>query len=146
MADEFVSASAFGTFEHTPGVVLTIHGPFGGRRACESLAPRKVPMLAAHLLAAQHKLGGDEICTMMVLSNSHVSSASAKHLESVTARGLPIVEGRDNGWWVYLNSDEPMDCPQDLLDTISHARDRGCVWLMLDRDGPVNQNLPTFEW
>lgn len=90
----------------------------------------------------------DEISKMLTLSTAHITKATADALND----GLQIVTFNKGEygwfWFLHLNA-EPYSLEEisaDLLTIVAHAQSLGCEWLCLDRAGPVNPNLPTWEW
>lgn len=81
-----------------------------------------------------------EIVTMMVLSTAHVSATTAKLLDDLT---LESAFRRDDGWIFYVGNG-PTDAPVDLEAVLAYARRLGCVWVMLDSDGPIMSDLPNY--
>lgn len=55
------------------------------------------------------------------------------------------------GWLVWVPDDpdevnEDHDIPAELLAVQKHARSLNCDYVLFDRDGPVDQELPTWNW
>lgn len=65
-----------------------------------------------------------------------------------------IAHETDVGWlmWVPDNPDDPNlhndgDEPPEIVQTIiRHARANDCDYVLFDRDGPVDDDLPTWDW
>lgn len=96
-----------------------------------------------------------EIHRTFVASTCHVTKADADFLqENATSSGMvPLVvyEKGEYGWWLYLGdvlgtADTTTCVSEPLAGLIRLARDHGCVWLMLDADGPVYDGLPVYDW
>jgi hypothetical protein len=96
---------------------------------------------------------------MLVVSTSHVSEETAKMINrlrstSWSSRSNDITWAptfsRDEGWMWYVGEENPvvldMGWPDEFAALFSLAMKHGCNWLMLDRDGDVVDDLPTFEW
>lgn len=79
--------------------------------------------------------------------------------------GLIVYELAEYGWlvWVpddpeqhaadYLGDDEadyspaePEIITRELIDLQKYARERGCDYILFDRDGPTNANLHRWDW
>jgi hypothetical protein len=43
-------------------------------------------------------------------------------------------------------NDPDEDLPAEVLRIWRYARSLGCDYVLLDRDGPINADLPTWEW
>jgi hypothetical protein len=54
----------------------------------------------------------------------------------------------DNGWLVYagLNRDNVVDCPDAISNLTKIAEAIGCGYIIFDGDGPIVEDLPTFDW
>ncbi len=74
----------------------------------------------------------------LVVSTGHISLACVKALE-----GGCSMQG-DYGFLIHTES-RCLDDP-DLKSLTKLARQNGCCWLMLDRDGPEIEGYPTYEW
>lgn len=79
--------------------------------------------------------------------------------ESLGQDGLDRADGviaheTECGWlmWVPENPDDPHlynegDEPPPVVDRIiRHARRHDCDYVLFDRDGPVDDDLPTWDW
>lgn len=89
-----------------------------------------------------------EIEKALVLSTGHVSKATAQLLPN----GIPNVIAYSKGpygWLIYTDPDMNQDSsgvPAELVRLLEVAQEHDCVWLMLDRDGTVEESLSTFDW
>ncbi len=95
----------------------------------------------------------DEIHSMICLSTAHVMPETRDQLECVMPSDrLPVHFAKgEHGWFLHVpEPDAPGDdmpgYPQDIHEIIAYARARGCGWVMLDSDGPVVDDLKTWEW
>ena len=79
--------------------------------------------------------------TMLDLSTSHISHDTAGFLQYHRASSY---QKGDYGWFVATHAMD--DDPADLVALLAFARAHGFDWIMLDRDGDVIPNLPTFDW
>jgi hypothetical protein len=100
-----------------------------------------------------------EVAHILVLSTAHVKKKDAGLLdqnESPVACFNKQVNGESYGWWIHVsdpedgfNSDAQILAARysrAFIGLLHLARQLGCQWLMLDRDGPVRDDLPKFEW
>lgn len=101
-----------------------------------------------------------EIEKMLVLSTGHLSKKTADMLEAAREEspafnniewGPAFV--RDESWLFYVppiaengEPDDPEGTPEDLARVFMCAREHGCMWVMLDCDGPQTEELPFHEW
>lgn len=94
----------------------------------------------------------DAIRKMLDLSTAHLPQAYGD------ADGLTSVDGvvaytTEYGFITWV-PDDPQDnadaydgmVPSSVLTIQKYARALGCDYVLFDRDGPVNPNLPTWEW
>lgn len=69
----------------------------------------------------------------------------------------PVVfyEKGEYGWFVHVSTDwgfsspeEPLhqDVPEDLKRVLEYAARAGADWIMFDRDGEHNDELPVYDW
>jgi len=105
--------------------------------------------------AALKPAPGLETPRMLVLSTAHITQHTNDLFQMMTddvplfftkdTRGDP---GDNAGWIIPIVGDEPFPhtCPADLLAIRELAESAGCTWIMLDRDGPVVDGLPSYEW
>lgn len=83
-----------------------------------------------------------EICTMLTVSTGHVRPSTAAYLDDAP---FAVFRKGDYGWLVYVTDERPDLMPDELWPIIELAREKGCVWLTLDNDGPRVAELPWFE-
>lgn len=87
------------------------------------------------------KHGTNEIQQMLVLSTAHIPSLTAQWMQDPDTG---ITQGECQ-LMIYHDFDLEGKHPELQL-LLKLAKELGCNYLMLDRDGPVNATLPTFEW
>lgn len=87
-----------------------------------------------------------DIAKIMTISMAHIKSDTIlrSHNSNVTifSKGM-------YGWFVYVPEYDIRECgacPNELLAVLDYAREEGCTWLLLDFDGPIINELPTYEW
>jgi hypothetical protein len=78
---------------------------------------------------------------MLILSNSHLNTDMRRLLESLA----PGIIEYDWGWIVHVAEEYKAEL-KALSPLLAVARDRGCLWIKFDRDGPILDSLPTFAW
>lgn len=100
---------------------------------------------------------------MMCLSTGHVSALTAESISSLFNLGVPPKWAQrltayphgEYGWLICIAGDvldhmvrESVDVemPEELLKVIRYADERGCEWLLLDRDAELIDDLPEFDW
>lgn len=82
---------------------------------------------------------------VLVISTLHLSEKVANDMDHSGPPGV-IVYGKDEyGWWVCRSLD-PTPLPPELEQVMALADRLKCSWVMFDRDGPVYNSLPMFEW
>ncbi len=82
-----------------------------------------------------------QIEPMLILSNAHLDSAMRRVLESMA----PGVIEYDWGWIVHVAGEHESEL-RALAPLLAFARERGCLWIKFDRDGPVIDGLKAFTW
>ena len=97
-----------------------------------------------------------EVAKMLTLSTGHISKDTAGMIahecESKPDRSaaFPVCyEKGPYGFVIYISPDydpKNTDIPSDLAKCINIAALLGCTWLCLDRDGPISEQLPVYEW
>lgn len=93
---------------------------------------------------------------ILVLSTAHIEQRVARMLPD---RPIPTSRApqwwpswtRAEGWMFYVPprgsaDDRYAHAPMCLKACVNLARKAGCCWLMLDADGSVVDDLPTWEW
>jgi hypothetical protein len=89
------------------------------------------------------------------LSTAHITEATAGwlNIQAKTKLGPKIIcdPHSDYGWWIYtpveVDDDEDYESiPEELRILMDHARTRGIVWLLIDQDAEVEENLQTWKW
>lgn len=92
-----------------------------------------------------------ELFTGAILSMAHISQTDEEQLNTDAIRrgkGL-IVDEFDYGYWLYI-MDEKQDALKDYSPEFQalYALGQAEGWtnIKLDRDGPVVEGLPVFEW
>lgn len=91
---------------------------------------------------------------ILVASTAHITPEIAKAADDPnTAWGPAFVRNSipycQTGWMFYVpmhGTPELRDTPTPLINLFQVAINQGCQWLMLDSDGPLLDELPTFEW
>lgn len=94
-----------------------------------------------------HPLG--EVAAMLTLSTAHITYEASQYLEAPGEHpGLVVYEKRDYGFFIPLTDEIPLpaDMPLSIKDCMNYADSLGCTWLCFDRDGPVVDDLGTYEW
>lgn len=88
-----------------------------------------------------------EIEKILTLSTAHIRESTA---EAIDNERLPIIffPKGEYGWFIYIGYSIFMSdqVPPDLFACMNLARQNGCVWLCLDRDGPLIDKNPKYEW
>lgn len=79
---------------------------------------------------------------MLVLSTGHVGPNTARCLDL----GVIPSMAREEGWLLYVPTDDDDDVPADLARIFQFARGMECEWVLLDRDGEIEPSLPWWEW
>jgi hypothetical protein len=93
-----------------------------------------------------------ELNSELVLSTGHISEKTNFDLQLSAHRNSKIkivVNPFEYGYRV-LTSDDSLDdlegCPVDLRWLVVLSNSLGCKWLVLDQDGPLMDNLQTYDW
>lgn len=92
-----------------------------------------------------------DVENVLVLSTAHITEDVAEQLadpESALSEGYFPRPNSEYGWFIpILNAEDPMNPPPECLKRcLDLAREMGCKWLLLDRDGRRTGALKTFEW
>jgi len=104
--------------------------------------------------AAEGLIPGFE--AMLAVSTSHITPDTAKMLTTGTSP-LVVYDHGTYGWCISVPTAEDYwdghvadatngDLPVELFLLMTHARDLGCAWLLLDADATVLADAPTFDW
>lgn len=80
------------------------------------------------------------------ISTGHISKDTADWLDT-DPRGIIMHPKGEYGWFVYAMQEElDDDVPLDLVKVLVYAKSIGCVWVILDADGELIDELETFDW
>lgn len=84
---------------------------------------------------------------MFDASTCHIEESTAHWLDDDNTDAIVYEKGR-YGWFIPISVGEENldDMPKDLIALFFYAKGKGCEWLMLDRDGYVNEDLPVYNW
>lgn len=83
---------------------------------------------------------------LLDISTAHILESTAQWLNN-TPGDLILYPKAEYGWFIYTGSEEfPEDTPEELANAIIYAESLGCHWLVLDRDGEIINELPSFDW
>ena len=149
------TVARLGTLPDTPATdPRTLHG---------LLAEFVAAIDAAHNIAHH----SDYYRLVLELSTAHITQETnfalgehALHVPS-DATALPVPDDRwpnvlptRYGHMVHVpygerfneHADRELDIPSDLRRVLQHAHDNHAAWVLLDRDGPVDETLPTYDW
>jgi hypothetical protein len=89
-----------------------------------------------------------EIDKVLVASTAHITKECSEFL----SKGIVgnIVIDWDYGWFIWVDTEDmysdAMIAFPALINLMETATAKGCSWLRLDCDGPIYENLPTYEW
>lgn len=87
---------------------------------------------------------------IITLSTRHIRPETAKSLDyelNNDAMFIVVYAKEDFGWFIKVPEDfNEIDVPYDLMQCLLFARDLGCSWLCLDRDGQELYYLPRYFW
>lgn len=78
-----------------------------------------------------------EIEKILVLSTGHIPEPTADLPCDYYSHG-------GYGWLIYARQQTPEYPELNIL--LELARSKDCHWLLLDRDGPIEPQLPTYDW
>lgn len=78
-------------------------------------------------------------------STAHLSPASGAYLE-LRSRCPELIASTPYGWFLWAGDDRDDDVPANLVAIMEHARALDADYILFDRDAPVNDVLPTFDW
>ena len=94
-----------------------------------------------------------EINKEIVFSTSHIPTSVADMLENVI--GQRAINNYDDDFDMVILADSDrcrilIDPEANVMGVLKNlveiALDNNCKWLILDYDGPVYENLETFDW
>lgn len=91
-----------------------------------------------------------EIAQMLTLSTAHIKEETADFLDNEDY-ALVVYPKSEYGWFILadldsLSEEELSLIPNDLMAVIQFAKENGCSWLCLDRDGSEIEQLPVYDW
>ena len=89
-----------------------------------------------------------EITGMLTLSTWHISPRTAR--DWMPGCPWPSYDKGDYGWFMHVPGDaaitEAEGVPLEIRSVTHLARRERCQWIMWDRDGPVLDQLPRYDW
>ena len=81
---------------------------------------------------------------MLVVSTAHLSGPYEIELSDHLKYCL---EGYSDGWLVYCAISPESGLLNEGAEAILEmARNKGCVWVKFDPDGPVAEGIKTYDW
>lgn len=83
---------------------------------------------------------------MAVVSTAHISHADIKRLENDIRTGDTNGLIRDEGLIIYTGLPNELDKYPTLKPVVDMAIADNVLWIMLDMDGEVYDNLPQYDW
>lgn len=94
-----------------------------------------------------------ETARYLVLSTAHIRCATGKALTRWATDEPPshplLVAATHHGWFLGTHHMPPGtadELPEELRAILDLGRELGCDYVLLDSDGPIEENLPTFPW
>lgn len=94
-----------------------------------------------------------EIEKMLVLSTAHVSESTADLINRIKGLSWGPAFESTYGWIFHVSplaesgeTDDPPGTPPEIRAALHLARLHRCKWLLFDSDGPVVEELQTYEW
>jgi hypothetical protein len=78
---------------------------------------------------------------MLILSNSHLNTEMRRLVSSLA----PGIIEYDFGWIVHVAEEHEAEL-KPLAPLLAFARQRGCLWIKFDRDGPILDGLAAYDW
>ena len=78
---------------------------------------------------------------MLILSSAHLNTEMRRKLQSLA----PGIIEYDWGWIVHTGPEFESEL-EVLSPLLAFAREQGCLWIKFDRDGPIIDSLPAFDW
>lgn len=93
-----------------------------------------------------------EIQSVITLSISHIKEETAQllqnaHEESILIENVVVFEKKDYGYFVYFNASTiPDSIPDDFKQVLEYAKHHHSELIVLDRDGPCEEELEQFDW
>lgn len=78
-----------------------------------------------------------EISKILTLSTAHITEATAKLMEHHCRR---------DEYGFFMSTHYVRWPSEDLVEVLKFARANGCDYVNLDRDGPVVDELPVYDW
>ncbi len=86
-----------------------------------------------------------ETAQMLTLSTNHLTYDTCNSW--LSDESGPAWTKGEYGWFVYGGwSETRLPMPKDLRDCLDKVSALGCDWLMFDRDGPLLEGLPVYDW
>lgn len=92
-----------------------------------------------------------DITSMVTISTAHITPEIAFDLMREPKEnnlGLSVYPKAGYGWMVYVPEYITENKKEDssLWLALNYARQQHCDWLCLDSDGPIMDDLPTYDW
>ena len=90
-----------------------------------------------------------EITKILTISTAHITKVTAELLDD-GVRDLSVYSKGEYGWFIFVPESDVINSLHimlpDLMRLLQFAKDLGCEWLCLDRDGEVLEYFNTYEW
>lgn len=82
--------------------------------------------------------------TILELSAGHLTESTLRFLEQASEMPFPDINVYPKGDMGYFITVIPYDVefPEDLERVLNYAESRGCLYLLIERDGSINMDLP----
>ena len=89
----------------------------------------------------------DHVEPMFVISTAHLDENTANRLEQGEQFDLAVYSKAGAGWFVYVGETNFYKAiPVALFNCVMAARAAKCVWLCIDMDATIHDDLPTYAW
>lgn len=90
-----------------------------------------------------------EISKMLTVSTAHITQTTAEILDD-GVRDLIVYKKDEYGWFIVVPESDVIvhlwTVLPNLMTLLAFAKDLGCDWLCLDRDGEVLEYIKSYEW
>ena len=95
------------------------------------------------------------IRSFLDISTAHITERDASILDEMSCN-LTIIPYQEYGWFIHVPDKEQLQfmigdikdsgLSRAFIQIITYAQEKGCDYILFDRDAPTISHLPIYDW